>query len=291
MEFFMKISEKFKVLSNIKDDFIQVKNVVVLNLNVYDLAVYCNLMRYMNYNTKECFPSLNRLRQEIDISKDRLIKSLKSLEEKQLIHIQRTKETNTNNNVNQYTFLEPNIPSLSGVPPKDLVRKIDLPSPSDRPPLVREIDTKEMNVNKRNNNMKEKAKPSVHLDRKKFFKSLVGDNEKQIEYLKTSMRRFKENNPNKYPDEFLKYFYEQMILEDDFGITKFQDTFTRKGAYTFSVGGQLNTWFNYWKPNKANNLSFREQDRKLSESGLDILKRARMSQGLNLIDEKGKQIG
>jgi len=254
----MSKGNSFEVYSEIDTPFVQIRKDVILELDVYDLAVYTHLMRYMNKASKKCHPSLNRLKEEIKIGKDRLIKSIKSLESKNLLRIE--KATNTRN---RYTFLQPNFGSRLERPPIEVVVETDQGSRLNRTEVVVETDPNNNNRTIINNNNKiEKAKPSSSSDRKKFFKYLKGKNQEQIQYLGKIMREFKEKNPNQYPDEFLKYFYETMIMEDEFGITKFEDSFSQKDQ--FGLPNRLNNWFKVWNSQKSSEmrgLSFAEQDR------------------------------
>ena len=72
------------------------------NLSGSDMMVYAVLMRYMNNETKKCFPSISTLASQARLHKDTVIKSLKKLEGEQLIYV-----TKDDGKVNHYLLLEP----------------------------------------------------------------------------------------------------------------------------------------------------------------------------------------
>ena len=72
------------------------------NLNGSDVMVYGALMRYMNNDTKECFPSIKTLKSKSRLTQNTIYKSLEMLEKEKLIHVRRKK-----GRVNHYTILEP----------------------------------------------------------------------------------------------------------------------------------------------------------------------------------------
>jgi len=72
------------------------------NLSGSDMMVYAVLMRHMNNETKKCFPAISTLASQARLHKDTVIKSLKKLEEEQLIYI-----TKDDGKVNHYLLLEP----------------------------------------------------------------------------------------------------------------------------------------------------------------------------------------
>ena len=73
-----------------------------LSLNGSDIMVYAVLMRYMNNDTKKCYPSIKVLAEKSRLHRDTVFKSLKKLEEENLIYI-----TKDEGRVNHYCLLEP----------------------------------------------------------------------------------------------------------------------------------------------------------------------------------------
>lgn len=71
-------------------------------LNGSDIMVYAALMRYMNNETRECYPSISTLSQKARLNKDTIYKSLEKLEKEKLIYRQRGRGRN-----NKYIILEP----------------------------------------------------------------------------------------------------------------------------------------------------------------------------------------
>lgn len=72
------------------------------NLSSSDIMVYATLMRYMNNNTKECYPSIKTLCSQSRLHKQTAYKSLDNLERMGLIQRKLTK-----GKVNHYVILEP----------------------------------------------------------------------------------------------------------------------------------------------------------------------------------------
>lgn len=236
------MSNDFKVESEINEPFVIIPKDIMVMLDVYDLAVYSHLKGYMNYQTKKCYPSLNRLKEEIGIGKDRLIKSIRSLEQKGFISIEKEQ-----NSVNKYTFLDFKAPSRSNRPPKEVVVETDSGSRLERPQVVVETDTNKKNLTKRNKENKEREKPSKpffeNLDKKEFIKQAKKDNELCKRWLGQKLKSFKEQ----YPREFLEYYYKQLTYTDDIQEVSKLMTYFRKNN-TFGIGNSLANWFKNWKP-------------------------------------------
>jgi len=213
-----------------------------------------------------CFPGFDSIQERLKMSRGTISKSMKILKERGLLRVEKG-EKKGNLKPNNIYYLTTNLPKkvhsskneLRDVPSSE--NRLD-PSSNFDNSLVQKLDYNENQLTKINSNEIEKAKPSSSSDRKKFFKYLKGKNQEQIQYLGKIMREFKEKNPNQYPDEFLKYFYETMIMEDEFGITKFEDSFSQKNQ--FGLANRLNNWFKVWNSQKSSEmrgLSFAEQDR------------------------------
>ena len=194
------MSNEFKVESQINEPFITLPKNVMIELDVYDLAVYSHLKGYMNYQTKKCYPSLNRLKDEIGIGKDRLIKSIKSLESKGFISIEKEQ-----NSVNKYTFLDFKTPSRSNRPPIEVVVETDSGSRLERPQVVVENDTNKKKLTKRNNENKER---DIEQGEKYSKAKLIKSVELQKEFFKEKLKDF----INKYTRDQLNEFYKFWTL-------------------------------------------------------------------------------
>lgn len=72
------------------------------NLSGSDILVYAALMRYVNNETFECFPSIKTLMSKTRLTNKTIYSCLDKLESEKLVHIQRKK-----GKVNLYTMLEP----------------------------------------------------------------------------------------------------------------------------------------------------------------------------------------
>ncbi|HOV14773.1 MAG TPA: helix-turn-helix domain-containing protein [Spirochaetota bacterium] len=86
-----------------KTGFFMVDNEVLddYSLSPYDFMVYCSFLKYAG-NKNFCFPSLNTLAEKLKISKPQIIKSIKILEQKKLISIQKTQNKDKSYVTNNY---------------------------------------------------------------------------------------------------------------------------------------------------------------------------------------------
>ena len=80
------------------------------NLNSSDIMVYAALMRFMNNQTRECFPSRAKLSKVARVSERTVNRSLQKLETEGLIYVNRKLGIN-----NFYTMLEPTYAKLAQV--------------------------------------------------------------------------------------------------------------------------------------------------------------------------------
>ena len=87
-----------------KKGFLMLRKEIFLNADIKypDIMVYLALMKFMNNTTKTCFPSIETITRFSRLSKKTVYKSLRKLEKKELISVQRTTGV-----VNSYTILEP----------------------------------------------------------------------------------------------------------------------------------------------------------------------------------------
>tara|TARA_R100000734_G_C3312252_1_gene103240 strand:+ start:37 stop:750 length:714 start_codon:yes stop_codon:yes gene_type:complete len=70
-----------------------------------ELTTYIALAKYANNETKECWPSINTIGQQIKRGRVTTIKALKGLEEKGCITVKRRKKSNKDNETNLYTLM------------------------------------------------------------------------------------------------------------------------------------------------------------------------------------------
>ena len=236
-----------------------------------------------------CFPAFDSIQERLKMSRGTISKSMKILKECGLLRVEKG-EKKGNLKPNNIYYLTTNLPKKIHSSKNELRESPSSenrlePSSNFDNSLVQKLDYNDNHLTKINSNEIEKAKPSSASDRKKFFKSLKGNNQEQIQYLGKIMREFKDKNPTQYPNEFLEYFYKTMISVDEFGITKFEDTFAPK--LQFGLGGRLSNWFKNWKPqNSSNNQpqSFREQDRQKADEEWQKVQAFRDSLKYNLIE-------
>jgi len=80
-------------MENEKEQFVTVPNSLVEceNISPKSLVIYCALKRYMNKDTKECYPKISTIAQDVGCGKDAILKALKELEDSGFISIQKRK--------------------------------------------------------------------------------------------------------------------------------------------------------------------------------------------------------
>ncbi len=278
---------EFKVEKQGNDSFTMVYNYCLEQLNdVYDISVYVTLCKFADYDDKTAFPSYQTIADRIGCSRNKVIKSMKKLVEIGLVTKKKRRMKTSIYTVIHPVYLDNEVVhEVNSQTSK--VHEVNSKGARGELKGVHEVDTNKTHLTKSTytNTQIEKAKPSSASDRKKFFKSLKGKNQEQIQYLGKIMREFKDKNPTQYPNEFLEYFYKTMISVDEFGITKFEDTFAPK--LQFGLGGRLSNWFKNWKPqNSSNNQpqSFREQDRQKADEEWQKVQAFRDSLKYNLIE-------
>lgn len=236
-----------------------------------------------------CFPAFDTIQERLKMSRGTISKSINKLKECGLLRVEKGEKRGNLKAKNLY-YLNTNLPKKFHSSKNELRDSPSLkneldPSSNFDNSLVQKIDYNENQLTKIKSNKIEKAKPSSASERKKFFKYLKGKNQEQVQYLGKIMREFKEKNPTKFPDEFLKYFYETMIREDEFGITKFEDSFSQKDQ--FGLENRLVNWFKVWNSQKDSDmrgLSFQEQDRLRTQENLRKIREFKESTQYNLIE-------
>jgi predicted transcriptional regulator len=89
-EFKMK-EEKIEVRDLRNGDWLWVHKAVIFNKLLFtsDKLVYCGLACYAHNQSQSSFPSINRLRKELNIGKNTLIRSLARLKENGFIKIEK----------------------------------------------------------------------------------------------------------------------------------------------------------------------------------------------------------
>lgn len=98
-----KAKEQYQ--DNRRHNFTIIDNeILAMGFDVYEMRVYMELCHRSN-GDKECWPSLSRLAKDCKISKPKLIKTIKSLEDHKVISVERTSDEDGKNDVNTYTIL------------------------------------------------------------------------------------------------------------------------------------------------------------------------------------------
>lgn len=81
------------------------KDFMTMDLSVYAKCVYTLLRAYQGENSS-CYPSLNKIAEDLKISKSTVIRSIKELEEINMIFVRRSKKHSKENNNNTYIALD-----------------------------------------------------------------------------------------------------------------------------------------------------------------------------------------
>jgi len=90
-------------LIDLRDQFFKVSNnVFKKDLNIYEIGVYTAICRFVNNESKMAYPSLNKIAELLNISKRQVIRSIKTLCEKEIIY----KKQGQTNICNQYYLID-----------------------------------------------------------------------------------------------------------------------------------------------------------------------------------------
>lgn len=218
----MSYNDNINVLCNIENNFTQIRNDILVSIqDPYDLTVYILIMKYADYRTKKCYPSINRLTDESGMSRNRLIKSIKSLEKRGFLSIEKAV-----NKPNKYTLLEPNLGSARDEPPELGSARDDTGSASQGSQVVHEKDTNEIHRTILTNEIK------IDIGAK-----LKTDVNFQKEWLKEKLQA----HTDKYTKQELNEFYLYWVSPCDIsGKTNLTDALKGKKS-TFNVGQRLAT--------------------------------------------------
>jgi len=123
-------------------------------MNPMTTLVYISLCRHAKEDTQECFPSLELISTECNISKPTAIKGIKELEKWNIIKIIREKSVRKNGHQmpNHYVLLDKSVwvnkPRVNDVNPDSRVNLTTEQSKSDDESRVKEVYHKDTNINK-----------------------------------------------------------------------------------------------------------------------------------------------
>lgn len=107
----MDNQKQFKVRDARKKDKFQIDDIYLNGYarlcGIYATGVYCSLCRHANFNTQECWPNIQTIADELDISKPSAIKGIQALEEWGIIKIIKEKDEKTKRQLNNvYVLLD-----------------------------------------------------------------------------------------------------------------------------------------------------------------------------------------
>ncbi len=130
--------------------------------SVYATAVYNSLSRHANFHNQTCFPSIERIAKQHNISRPSVIKALAKLEKYKIIRRDKQKDKKGRWKNNFYTLLDksewlPKNDQINDIDLENQVSHISKPSKRDFKNQVNDIDckdNKEIKVNKCNDNKK-----------------------------------------------------------------------------------------------------------------------------------------
>lgn len=144
-------------VQDLRENYFRVSNHIYdQELDVYEIGVYSCLCRFAHNESTESFPSITTIEKMLQISRNRVIKSLKALVKYKIIH----KKSGHTGKSNRYYLLD--IPSARG----ELVRRMNQGSAPHEPPsasgelgVVHEVNSKKTHVKRLTKKTKEKNMP------------------------------------------------------------------------------------------------------------------------------------
>jgi DNA-binding MarR family transcriptional regulator len=110
------------------------------DLDIYEIGVYSVLCRYGNNDSTESFPSISKIQKMLKVSRPKIVKTLKSLTDKGIVH----KRSGNKGFSNRYYLLS--LPSKREL----LVNMINQTSKPDLPEVVNEVNSIKTNTKKTN---------------------------------------------------------------------------------------------------------------------------------------------
>lgn len=159
----------------------------------YDLAVYVGLCKRMDNTNRKCYPSIKKLVEDCNISKPRVIKSLKSLESIGLIRCDKNHRS-----VTKYYIVSP---SKCRLLKSDFrVNEVDPLSKQDLPNRVNEVDPNYTQLTRPNELNKER---DIEQGEKYSKPKLIKSVDLQKEFFKERLQEYKD----KYTRDELNEFY------------------------------------------------------------------------------------
>lgn len=188
----------------------------------YDLAVYVGLCKRMDNTNRKCYPSIKKLVEDCNISKPRVIKSLKSLESIGLIRCDKNHRS-----VTKYYIVSP---SKCRLLKSDFrVNEVDPLGKQDLPNRVNEVDPNYTHLTKPNELNKERDKEQGDkYSKPKLIKSV----ELQKEFFKERLKDF----INKYTRDELNEFYSYWTSPCDVsGDTNLSKVLKKGDKFVFSL--------------------------------------------------------
>ena len=254
---------EIKVEKQVPDNFTMVYNHCLEKLdNVYDISVYVCLSKFADYGDKTSFPSYQTIADKIGCSRNKVISSVKNLVKLGLVtKKKRRMQTSI------YTIIHPmNLKT-------ELVHEVNSKGTQGEPLVVHEVGTNDTHLTKptSNNNQEGDKSPAPVPKKEIFFEDLTKDQFKRNgksdpelvkRFVGAEIKKFSEKNPNKYPREFLEYFYNNFTYVNEHeNKSKASEHLAKRGIP--SIGQTLPNWFSRWKPqaNGSNsNKCYAEQD-------------------------------
>jgi DNA-binding MarR family transcriptional regulator len=126
---------------DLREKYFRVSNQIFNeDLDIYEVGIYTVLCRFANNDSSESFPSISRLQEMLKVSRPKVIKTLKSLTEKGIIH---KKQGNTGFSNRYYLMSLPSKREL-------LVNEINQPSKPELLGVVTEVNPIKTKVKKTN---------------------------------------------------------------------------------------------------------------------------------------------
>lgn len=130
------MSERIELV-DLREKYFKVSNRIFdYKLDAYEISIYSLLCRYADNSTTESFPSISTISDTINISKPKVISTIKSLVNKEIIY----KKLGDRIHSNKYYLM-----SLT-TKNEEVVKEINHPSKPHLPQVVNEVNTKKTHV-------------------------------------------------------------------------------------------------------------------------------------------------
>jgi predicted transcriptional regulator len=279
------------------------KNIFNATKDKSAICLYLSLLSFADNDTGHCFPSYNAIKKMTGMTSATISKSIKALESVGLIQHSKGNSEKSNEYIVEFEASSKNeVPPNSKNKPSS--KNEEVGSSKSEEGVVQNVNTNYTHLTKPTSNYTQEGAKALPAVKEVFFESLSksefkkqGKNDPELvkRFVGSEIKRFNQSNPNKYPREFLEYFYNAFTYVNEHeNKSKASEHLSKRGIP--SIGQTLPNWFKNWKPQKNNsdpNQCFAEKEYnfkndKLREN-LDWIKELQEAKRLNMYE--GEQVG